>query len=140
MDNDCDFLYVLGWFEYFNSTPGNKFLFLKCAPGTFGWWNEILKRQIVPQSADWHPQLFLNWPKESKKIQSLLEKTSFFNSFSFSIVQNSFKLTKNKELTKIWIMRKVYLFKIRLCINLLYKVIHRDCITGIFFCFYLLRN
>ena len=45
MNNEGDFLYVFGWFEFLNSTPGNKFYFLKCTPGTFGWtwtWNLAL--------------------------------------------------------------------------------------------------
>ena len=36
MDDEINFLYVLGWFEFLNSIPGNKFHFLKCAPGIFG--------------------------------------------------------------------------------------------------------
>ena len=48
MDNEVDFSYVLGWFEFLNSTPGNKFHFLKCASGTFAG-SDRLKQIKFPE-------------------------------------------------------------------------------------------
>ena len=35
MNNEGDFMYVLGWFEFLSALE-NKFYFLRRTPGTFG--------------------------------------------------------------------------------------------------------